>query len=119
MVILYEKLNSIINDNMKIDENLKENSKSYKSFDEISETEWSIFKEELDAYVSKMGFEKTYVELVDDGFTFEKIFYIKSPKDKTFNELLIYFKKIVAHMESFSISHNLESVFMESYILFD
>ena len=104
---------------MKTEENLKENSTSYKSFDEISETEWSIFKEELDAYVSKMGFEKTYVELVDDGFTFEKIFYIKSPKDKNFEDLFPYLEKIINHMESFSIYNNLKSVFIYSYIFFD
>ena len=119
MVMLYDKLNSIINDNMKIDENLKGNSTSYKDFDEISETEWSIFKEELDAYVSKMGFEKTYVELRDDEYVPDKIFYIKSPKDKNFEDLFPYLEKIINHMESFSIYNNLKSVFIYSYIFFD
>lgn len=79
----------------------------------------SKFKEELDSFISKYGFEETYIESIEDGMISEKMFYIKSPEDKSFDELDIYLEKIIKHMESFSKYNHLHSFFMNSYIMFD
>ena len=123
MGIFYNESNSIIKGNMKyiklIKEYLKEKFTLNKDSNIISEADWSKFKEELDLYVSKMGFEETYFELMQDAIVTERMFYIKSPENKNFDELTPYLDDIVKHMKSFCEENNLRSLYMDSYIIFD
>ncbi|MDO5850807.1 MAG: hypothetical protein Q4P14_06275 [Methanobacteriaceae archaeon] len=85
----------------------------------ISEEDWSNFKKELDLYVSKLGFGETYVSFMKDAVICERVFYIKSPVDKSFDELMFYLEDIISHMKSFCKNNKLKSLFMDSYIVFD
>lgn len=102
-----------------IKEYLKEKFTLNKDSNIISEADWSKFKEELDLYVSKMGFEETYFELMQDAIVTERMFCIKSPENKNFDELTPYLDDIVKHMKSFCEENNLKSLYMDSYIIFD